>query len=64
MLTERLRKIFNFKSNDIENKSNLPKETLDKLTFIFKILDKIYKLEQKDYICCGYVCSVAEKMWL
>ena len=61
MLTKILREIFDFKSNKIENKSNLSKETLDKISFIFEKLDNIYKLEQKDYICCGYVCSVAEK---
>lgn len=61
MLTKFLREIFDFKSNEIENKSNLSKEILDKISFIFEKLDNIYKLEQKDYVCCGYVCSVTEK---
>ena len=60
MLTERLRKIFNFKSNEIENKSNLSKETLDKISFIFKKLNNIYKLDlNKEYNCCGYVCTIS-----
>lgn len=64
MLTKILREIFNFKSNEIENKSNLSKETLDKISFIFKKLNKIYKLDnKKEYNFNGYECSISEKCY-
>jgi len=55
-MLERLRKVFGYKTNDIE--SNLPKETLDKITFIFNRTKKIYKLEHKEYNINGYICNI------
>ena len=61
MFTKLLREIFDFKSNEIENKSNLSKETLDKISFIFEKLDNIYKLDnKKEYNFNGYDCIITE----